>query len=106
MSVVYLFELPNPPYKKPGWYRARYQASREHIEGLGGRIIGAPEVRTGVGGTAGHVQMAPPSSPGGILPSDFCDGIEPSDPVSGSPATERDSQASRDNPTWGTRRTM
>lgn len=96
------FELPNPPYKKSGWHRARWKATRDEIEKMGGRICGPAEVRSAGGGTGSHLQSSPP--PSGTLPT-VCDGsaLVQNDPVQGSLGTEGDSAASRDDPAWGVR---
>lgn len=74
MSELFPFDLPDP-FKPARWRRARWKATRADIETRGGRIVGLPEVRSGGGGTAGHVQSSP--APSGTMPADLCDGSEP-----------------------------
>ena len=102
MPEYFTFDLPNPPYKKPGWYRARWVAKREDIEQLGGRVVSFAEVREGRGSTAGHVQSSPP--PSGPLPDDLAGAADlaPSTTCTGKEAGTSDSEPSGEPAEWGT----
>jgi hypothetical protein len=96
----YPFELPNAPHLKAGWHRARWKATREEIERLGGRICGPAEVRSGSGGTAGHVQSGPTQKE--TLSNDSSDdgALVRSAPSSESEVAEGNGETSSDDPAW------
>src|SRR5687767_8692171 len=97
----YPFMLPNAAHMRRGWHRAAWTATREEIERLGGRICGAPEVRTGGGGTASHVQSCP--TPSGPIPTDLANAGELVLNTTSTSMEAETGAASGDDPAWGAR---